>query len=230
VPGILHLPATDAEKVDGAVILLSGAGGGISGPSGMYPSLALKLSSLLAIPTLRLDYRYPARTRSCVQVVLSGMQYLTDHLGTNRFVLVGWSFGGAPCFTVGALAKWQMAGVATIASQTADTAGISKLAPVPVLLLHGTGDHTLSPRCSESLYERYGTTGDRTLRLYEGDNHAITTHALEAEEEIFCFAARCLGRNVDTGVGEEAKKELVGDAEARVEVMREGGDLDGERI
>jgi hypothetical protein len=61
VPGFLHLPptlsATPASKT--AAILLSGAGGGVVGPSSIYLSLADKLTSLKQpVPALRLDYRY----------------------------------------------------------------------------------------------------------------------------------------------------------------------------
>lgn len=99
------------------------------------------------------------------------MDYLRDHFQAQHFVLVGWSFGGAPCFTVAAKEKERVLGVATVASQTAETEGIAQLAPRPVLLLHGTGDTTLSPRCAHNLYRMYGDRpdGQREVRLFEGD-------------------------------------------------------------
>ena len=62
------------------------------------------------------------------------MDYLEQHHGVKRFVLVGRSFGGAPVFTVGG-ADRRVVGCATVASQTAETDGIRNLAPTPVLLL-----------------------------------------------------------------------------------------------
>ena len=60
-----------------AAILLSGAGGGLVGPSSMYLGIATKLSILKqGIPVLRLDYRYPARNSYCVADVLAAMDYL----------------------------------------------------------------------------------------------------------------------------------------------------------
>lgn len=45
---------------------------------------------------------------------------------------------------------------ATVASQTAETEKIRTLTPRLVLLSHGTGDRTLSHRCSKNLFQRYG--------------------------------------------------------------------------
>lgn len=109
VPGFLHLPKnfspvhSQAEHHRTAAIMLSGAGGGVVGPSSIYLSLAAKLASLgnNAIPALRLDYRYPARNRYCVADTRAAMDFLSNTHGLNRFVLVGWSFGGAPVFSLG---------------------------------------------------------------------------------------------------------------------------------
>ncbi|CAN9268907.1 unnamed protein product [Alternaria alternata] len=97
VPGILHLPstvsATSASKT--AAILLSGAGGGVVGPSAIYLSLADKLASLKqAVPALRLDYRYPARNKYCVRDVLAAMKQLEESYQIERFVLAEQLIGG----------------------------------------------------------------------------------------------------------------------------------------
>ncbi|TFY68688.1 hypothetical protein EVJ58_g871 [Rhodofomes roseus] len=231
-PAILHAPPeSDTQKANGAaVVLISGAGGGTSGPGGIYPSLADKFAALLGIPCVRLDYRRPARNTYCTPDVLASLDYLDRHFGSSRFVVVGWSFGGSPCFTVAAREPKRVAGVVTVASQTADTDGILKLSPRPLLLLHGTGDTTLSPRCSHNLYRAYGDDprGTRTLRLFEGDNHGLTRNATEAEQLIFEFAARVLGFSPDS---EEAAENLTGDTQQRVQQMHEGHDLEnGERL
>ncbi|KAL8644270.1 MAG: hypothetical protein Q9210_007337, partial [Variospora velana] len=160
VPGVLHLPhsfiqlqAGLSNRLRTAAILLSGASGGLVGPSSIYLGLATKLASLRdGIPTLRLDYRYPARNKYCVADVLAAMNYLENTHSVSRFVLVGWSFGGAPVFTVGG-SDPRVVGCATVASQTAETEGVRRLAPKPLLLMHGTADRTLDAWCSRSLYE-----------------------------------------------------------------------------
>lgn len=233
VPGFLHMPpnftsaAATQEHHRTAAILLSGAGGGVTGPSSIYLSLAYKLATLSSgIPALRLDYRYPARNKYCVADVYAGMKYLQDLYGLDRFVLVGWSFGGAPVFTVGGADK-RVVGCATVASQTAETEGIRKLAPRPVLLLHGTGDRTLSHACSERLYAMYGNKGDRQLELFDGDNHALTGNAATAEAMLCEFIAKCAGVKVDDGLRSEVVETELVEEDEREELMRRGGDLRG---
>ncbi|KAJ9628546.1 hypothetical protein H2203_002447 [Taxawa tesnikishii (nom. ined.)] len=230
VPAFLHIPSNfQRGQQQTAAILLSGAGGGVVGPSSIYLSMGDKLASLnKAIPALRMDYRFPARNKYCVSDVIAAMNYLEETYGTNRFVLVGWSFGGAPVFTVGGKDE-RVVGCATVASQTAETDGIRIVGrrAVPLLLLHGTGDRTLSPRCSHNLYEMYGSRGKRDLKLFEGDDHALTRNSKKAEELLIDFIAKCAG--VEVGSDEErnvVKKTLV-DGHDKVQKMKQGGDLRG---
>lgn len=232
VPGILHLPRNHnregiEERGKTAAILLSGAGGGVVGPSSIYLSIAEKLASLdQGLPVIRLDYRYPARNKYCVSDVQAAMNYLENNLAVSHFVLVGWSFGGAPVFTVGGSDK-RVVGCATVASQTAATEGISTLAPTPVLLLHGTGDKTLSPSCSQRLYQDYGAKGERTIRLFDYDDHALTRNSSEAEKLLCDFIMRCANARVADDEEKIVKEGLI-PAKDKVKLMRKGGDLRGD--
>jgi hypothetical protein len=208
VVGFLHLPA-DYEAVKAkaksitAAILLSGARGGLVGPSSMYLAIGDKLASLdQGIPVLRLDYRFPARNKYCVQDVYAAMKMLEKDYAVSKFVLVGWSFGGAPVFTVGGAEKERVAGCATVASQIAEAGGIQNLSPRPLLLLHGTADATLSSQYSENLYRAYGPAGDRIIHLFEGDDHALTRNVAEAEDMLCRFVMKCAGMEVETLEGE----------------------------
>ncbi|KAJ9117030.1 hypothetical protein QFC22_004689 [Naganishia vaughanmartiniae] len=81
------------------------------------------------------------------------------------------------------------------------------------------------------LYEWYGSKGDRQLKLYEGDDHALTRNAKEAEDMIVRFIARCAGVRMTDLEPEERKvldDSLIGSVEEAVEVMRKGGDLEGQ--
>ncbi|KAI4252203.1 MAG: hypothetical protein L6R42_008067 [Xanthoria sp. 1 TBL-2021] len=239
VPGVLHLPhnhdqatqsstqATTKQQTRTAAILLSGASGGLVGPSSIYLGMSTKLTSLnQGIPVMRLDYRFPARNQYCVADVLAAMTYLEREHAISRFVLVGWSFSGAPVFTVAGDDK-RVVGCATVASQTAETDGIERLAPRPVLLLHGLRDQTLGSWCSESLYRRYGEEGTRELKLFEGDDHALTRNAREAEEILCRFVMKCA--DVEEREEEsEVVKEKVVDGRERVPLMERAGDLAGE--
>lgn len=231
VAAFLHIPQNyRREQEEGrektAAILLSGAGGGVVGPSSIYLSMADKLASLnKGIPVVRLDYRYPARNKYCVADVQAAMKYLETGYGLSRFVLVGWSFGGAPVFTLGGRDE-RVVGCATVASQTAETDGIRNAAPKPVLLMHGTGDKTLSYSFSQRLYDEYGTKGERELKLFDGDNHALTRNASEAETRLCQFVMKCAGVEIGGAEQEMVREELIG-KKHRVGLMKEGGDLKG---
>ncbi|KAI8995235.1 Alpha/Beta hydrolase protein [Trametes punicea] len=229
-------PEVDTRARRVGAILLSGAGGGVTGPSGIYLSIGDKLASLpdgQAIPTLRMDYRYPARNRYCVPDVLSAMDWLQTRsdLKLTHFVLVGWSFGGAPVFTVGG-ADERVIGAATVASQTAETDGITKMSPrAPVLLIHGTGDRTLSPRCSQALYDMYGDhpRGRRTLKLFPGDDHALTRNSKTADKMICEFIMECAGGQTQ---GDRVRAQIAADlgpdsVEEKKDTMQKGCDLKG---
>ncbi|THW63989.1 alpha/beta-hydrolase [Aureobasidium pullulans] len=228
VPAFLHLPENYQNQQSTAAILLSGAGGGVVGPSSIYLSMAHKLASLQqGLPVLRMDYRFPARNKYCVPDVLAAMNYLQTEHNISRFVLVGWSFGGAPVFTVGGQDS-RVVGCATVASQTAETEGIRAVGRrgVPVLLLHGTGDRTLSHQCSERLYNMYGSKGDRKVHYFEGDDHALTMNSANAERLMCEFIASIAGVRMGNAEKEIVGKTLVDDSD-KIEKMRSGGDLRG---
>ncbi|KAK3698048.1 hypothetical protein LTR37_017164 [Vermiconidia calcicola] len=240
VIGFLHTPQNyGREQSEGrektGAILLSGAGGGVVGPSSIYLSIADKVASLKrGLPVLRLDYRYPARNQYCVSDVVAAMDYMQNGFAVSRFVLVGWSFGGAPVFTVGGQDN-RVVGCATVASQTADTGGIREVATksTPVLLLHGLSDRTLSASCSESLdekYRRYTRGGQSQLQLFEGDDHALTKNSLTAEEMICDFIMKQAGEEIAEAEQQSVVQKPLMSKEDRIKKMKEGGDMQRESI
>ncbi|EUC27907.1 hypothetical protein COCCADRAFT_41485 [Bipolaris zeicola 26-R-13] len=205
VPGFLHLPLSTSPTpaTTTGVIFLSGAGGGVVKLASLPHPMAA-LPPRLPLPSTHTALR-PRRPRRDAQTP----RYIPY---ISSFVLVGWSFGSAPVFTV-ASRDARVVGCVGIAPQTAEADGVALLAPRPLLLLHGTGDCTLSHGCSESL----------ELRLFEGDDHALTGCAREAERVVAGFALECAGvgvRGNERGMGEA----MVGEEE-RVELMWKGGDL-----
>ena len=135
------------------------------------------------------------------------------------------SLAGAPVFTLGGSDE-RVVGCATVASQTAETDGIGKVSPRPVLLMHGTGDRTLRYSCSQRLYDEYGDKGERELKLFEGDDHALTRNSREAEERLCDFIMRCAGVESRGDERKVVRSELVDEGD-RVELMK-GGDLKGD--
>ncbi|CAD0091660.1 unnamed protein product [Aureobasidium vineae] len=227
-PAFLHLPENYQNQQSTAAILLSGAGGGVVGPSSIYLSMADKLASLQhGLPVLRMDYRFPARNKCCVPDVLAAMDYLQAQHNVKRFVLIGWSFGGAPVFTVGGQDS-RVVGCATVASQTAETEGIRAIGrrSVPVLLLHGTGDRILSSQCSERLYNMYGSKGQRKAHYFDGDDHALTRNSAEAEKMLCEFITGIAGLKLESVEREMVNRSLVDEGD-KTEAMKRGGDLRG---
>lgn len=184
------------------------------------------------MPTLRLDYREPAANQYCTEDVLAGLGFLANRLTASKFVVCGWSFGSAPALTAAAKDE-RIKGVALVAPQTAETSGIRRLAPRSLLLIHGTGDKVLSANCSRQLYEAYGehSQGDRTLKLFDRDDHALSRNALDVEGVMFEFVARVLGKGeLAKNAADGARQELIGDKKKRIEVMKQGHDLEGESL
>ena len=70
----------------------------------------------------------------------------------TRIALVGHSFGGAVVVTAGALSPMVKA-VVTLSTQNYGATGSARLAPRPLLLVHGEADYRLSYHCSEQVYE-----------------------------------------------------------------------------
>ena len=164
--GMVHAQLHCADAARGAAVLVSGARGGLDGPSGIYPELASRLQ-MAGIAAVRLNYRSPNRLTECVADVHAAVTAIRRH-GVERAVLIGWSFGGAVAIAAGVCGD-TIVGVATLASQTLGTRGIGALAPRALLLLHGTADAVLPPECSQDLYARAGDP--RELVLYPGTGH-----------------------------------------------------------
>ena len=175
--GVLH--AADGART--AAVLVGGAGGGVGGPSGVYPELAERLRAD-GFSVLRLDYRKPNDLPACVHDVLLALEYLGQR-GAERAVLVGWSFGGAVVISAGAASE-RVIGVATVASQTYGAGDVGRLSPEKsLLLIHGTADRALPADLSRYLYDRAGEP--KEIVLYPGDNHGVSRHRREMLEKLY---------------------------------------------
>jgi pimeloyl-ACP methyl ester carboxylesterase len=171
----------------GGVVMVDGAGGGLYGPSSIYPLLTPRLQAA-GIAALRLDYRRPNVLAACVQDTLAGIALL-DAQGVTAVVLIGWSFGGAVAIKAGVMGA-AVAGVATIASQTFGTDDVGRLAPKRLLLIHGTADAVLPPSCSQDLYRR--AHQPKELVFFEGDGHGIERHTQDMLALLLDWCGRTL--------------------------------------
>jgi len=187
LPAIVHEAASPRH----GVIWVCGARGGFRGPgSGVYAELAEQLRDQ-GVTSLRLDYRHPNHLPECVLDTLAGVAYL-QHLALPPVALVGHSFGGAVVISAGALSE-HVAAVATLASQTYGTTLTPRLAPRPLLVVHGKADTRLPYSCSEQIYQRAGEP--KQLVLYEGAEHRLEECRDELKRLLETWLSAVLGHS-----------------------------------
>ena len=91
VRGILY----PTKGMRGAVVMVGGAGGDITGPSGVYEELAVRLQTE-DVTALRLEYRMPNELEDCVYDLLAGVREFgkrgIERISPHRLVL--WWGGG----------------------------------------------------------------------------------------------------------------------------------------
>ncbi len=140
-----------AERARLGAIWVGGVRGGWDTPAdGLYPQLYQTLQPS-GISSLRIRYRYSTILEEAVFDTLAGIAFLAQE-NIPAIALIGHSFGGAVVIQAAALSAIVQT-VITLASQSYGTAPAAQLAPrCSLLLLHGTADHVLSPRCSEYIY------------------------------------------------------------------------------
>ena len=174
VAALYHPPAAG-----GAVVLcVGGFDGGFDGPAdGLFPALADDLAPA-GVGVLRVDFRdrrSPGIVADGASDVIAALSEMRRR-GASRFGLVGHSFGAAVMIHVAAREP-EVATVVTLSAQTAGAMDVARLAPRPLLLVHGLDDIRLSPDCSRY---RYSLAGEpKRLVLLEGARHSLRQSAAE---------------------------------------------------
>ena len=168
----------DATQV---VVMGGGAMGGLLGPSdGAFHDLGVALHERHGIGTVRVGYRQPNNLPECVLDMAAAID-LSARAGGERFVTVGHSFGGAVAIGAGIALPAHVAGVVTLATQSAGCESAELLYPRPLLLLHGDRDEILPVMCSEVVSE---LAGGGELVVLPGAGHLLNTNgANEAVRE-----------------------------------------------
>jgi fermentation-respiration switch protein FrsA (DUF1100 family) len=174
ISGLLH----PCEGESGAALFLGGALGGLDGPANaLYPRLAQELAARETggLTSLRLHYRMPGEFIECVLDALAGLSFLKG-IGARRVAVVGHSFGAAVAIKAGELSELAC-GVASLSPQLYGTRTVQRLAPRPLLLVHGTADTILDCAASQDIYDR--ALEPKRLVLYEGADHGLMSCADE---------------------------------------------------
>ncbi len=162
----------DCESPRAALLTVGGFNGGFDGPAeGIYARLAADMPAR-GIAVLRLDFRVktaPGPIDDGTFDVLAGIDWLAAR-DRAPVLLIGHSYGGAIVVRAGVRSEL-VAGVVTLATQTAGIEEIAQLAPRPVLLVHGDADTRLSPRLSRWAYQEAGEP--KRLHILPGATHSL---------------------------------------------------------
>lgn len=173
---------------DSAVLWVFGSGGGLGGPAGgVYARLGAALATR-GVTSLELDYRRPGQLDDCVEDVICGLAHL-EKLGKRRVVLVGHSFGGAVVIRAGVRSPL-VVGVCAMSSQTAGAEDVGRLAPKPILLLHGEQDDVLPSSASLDLFSRAGEP--KELLLYPECAHGLDQCGVALDRDLTAWIGSVL--------------------------------------
>ena len=165
IPCVFH----HCEGNTGGVIWVCGALGGLDGPSfGIFSYLSDELVDE-GISSLRLHYRMPGEFDECVLDMLVGVCFLKRQK-IDKVVLAGHSFGGAVAIMAGTLSP-NVKGVVGLSSQTYGAQDVARLAPKPLLLIHGERDRNLPVKCSQLIHE--WANEPKELVIYKGSGHFL---------------------------------------------------------
>lgn len=182
---------TPPEGMLGATVLVGGTDGGLDGPADhVYRDLAQQLLQY-RIASLRLDFRLrtvPGIVEEGVFDVLHGIAFLKGQ-GAAGIGLVGHSFGGAVVIAASAEAP-EVSAVVTLATQSAGTQQAGRIAPRPLLLIHGSDDVRLPPSCSEYVYKLAGEP--KELVILSGARHNLG----QRRAELLALLTRWLGERL----------------------------------
>ncbi len=167
VPAIVH--HDQSRSTSKGIVWVWGARGGFTGPAdAIYRDLAEELQG--EITSIRVDYRQPNVVDECVMDTLVGVSFLTG-TGHSEIVLVGHSFGGAVVISAAPFSP-EIKAVVALSSQTYGAQGVGRIAPRPILLVHGEADTRLPPHCSEMIYS--WADEPKELVIYPGAGHGLS--------------------------------------------------------
>jgi len=156
-----------------AVIILSGAGNGTSGPEDIFIELADRLAKKAGLPTIRLEYKEVPKADHIQPDILACANYLKTNFSSHRFLIGGCSNG---IESVSALLKEKgeenYAGLFWVDPKSID--GLPEKAPA--LIFDSEGHYKAD----------YESKGNKTVKPYKPEDDIVG--------EIYQYAAKTLGK------------------------------------
>jgi pimeloyl-ACP methyl ester carboxylesterase len=184
--GLLWDGPPDSERV---LVMCGGAVGGVLGPAGgMYFDLARALAEE-GVNSVRVDYRRPGDLAACILDIAVAVD-LAQRCGGKRFVVVGHSFGGAVAIGAAAALPDLVAGVVSLAGQSAGCEAAKELNGVPLLLLHGENDEIIPFGAAETVRH---IAGYGAVVKLPGTGHLLTESGEELRRRLPRWLLAALG-------------------------------------
>lgn len=184
--GLMWYGPIDSERL---VVMCPGAMGGHFGPGrGMFHQLGLALAED-GICSVSVDYRRPNDLQACVLDAIATVD-LAAQRGVTKVVAIGHSFGGAIAVNVGCILASATVGVCTLSTQSAGCEGAARLAPRPLLLIHGDRDEILPAYVSEVVRDLAGGHGE--VVIAEGEGHLLVDNSGAVFDRVLGFVRECL--------------------------------------
>lgn len=187
--GMLTLLWHGDPAAKSVVLMCGGAMGGLLGPAnGLYHDLGVEFGEQ-GIGVVRVDYRQPGDLPQCTIDVAAAAE-LAWRNGAQRFVVMGHSFGGAIAVRVAVSMPHLVAGVVTLATQSAGCEMADQLDGRPLLLFHGDRDELLPSAVSETVRM---LAGSGELVLLPGCGHLMTEAADDLRTRLRTWVPEVLG-------------------------------------
>lgn len=172
-----------------AIVWLGDAVGGFDSPAdGLYDRLAERFKAL-GVASLRLQYRNPGNAGTSGLDALVGV-FLLLNQGFERVVVVGHGLGALGAVQT-ALAFPAVAAVAAIAPSPLAVEGVDRLAPRPLLLMHGTGDAVTPTSVSREMLAK--AQEPKRIYYYQGADHQLNQAVTAVTDELGSWLDEVLG-------------------------------------
>jgi Phospholipase/Carboxylesterase len=192
--GLLTVLWHGDPDASGVVVACGGAMGGLLGPAdGLYQDLGDILGPG-GIGLLRIGYRKPNDLPGCV-LDLCAAADMAGRCGAERVVTMGHSFGGAVAVGAALALGAPVAGVVTLATQSAGCEGAGGLATTPLLMFHGTADELLPVQASEVVRMLAGGEGE--LVVVPGAGHLLREAGALLRERLTAWIPEVLRGDAD---------------------------------
>lgn len=155
--------------------------GGVLGPAhGLFHDLGCELARR-GLGAIRVGYRQPNQLDECV-LDMAAAADLAARSGAERFLTMGHSFGGAVAIGAAVALADRLAGVVTLATQSAGCEMAELLTGVPMVLFHGDLDPILPVMCSEVVG---AIAGDAEVVVLAGAGHVLEEAADELRARLY---------------------------------------------